>query len=163
VILQNRGAPTAIHAFEQVLARDPGCVPAYKALGEVLLAARRIDDWLRAFDRFEARCPRALAVAVRALEVYAYCGDFAAIDRYLERLRGDDFVPESRTDLPTASSSCSSAAVLDIEPETHFAFIARTCRRTAGVRYVFPVAGRVVVRPRIGYLPATSGTTSWAR
>jgi tetratricopeptide (TPR) repeat protein len=71
VILQEQGrTDVAIAAFEQVLARDPRHVPAHKTLGDTLLAARRIDDWLRVFQRFEANCPQALSLAVQALEVY---------------------------------------------------------------------------------------------
>ena len=156
VILQEQDrADAAIHAFERVLARDPGYVPAHKALGEVLLAARRINDWLRAFDRFEARCPRSLAVAVRALEVNAYRGDFAAIDRYLERLRGDDFVPESRTDLADCLEQLLFLLLyFDVEPETHFAMY-RAYDAVAPQVYGTPLPSPAVRRKgrlRIGYL-----------
>src|SRR5439155_19120280 len=83
VIFREQGRPdAAIAAFEQVLARDPQHVPAHKALAETLLAARRFDDWFGAFARFEAACPKALPMAVLALEVYQYRADFAALDRY---------------------------------------------------------------------------------
>ncbi len=156
VILQEQGrGDAAIQAFEQVLGRNPGYVPAHKALGEVLLAARRIDEWLLAFERFEARCPRALAVAVRALEVNIYRGDFAAIDRYLERLRRDDFVPESGTDLADCLEQLLFLLLyLDVEPETHFAFYRAydaVAPQVFGTPFPAP-ADRRPGRLRIGYL-----------
>ena len=48
---------------------SPTNAAAYKNLGEVLQAAGRIDAWFANFDRFEAHCPEALALAVQALEV----------------------------------------------------------------------------------------------
>ncbi len=119
VILQEQGrTDDAIAAFEQVIARDPRHVPAHKALGDTLLAARRIDDWLRVFERFEASCPRALSLAVQALEVYQYRGDFAGLDRYLDRLRQDDFKPENETDLADCLEQLLFLLLyFDIEPE----------------------------------------------
>ena len=120
--LQGR-TDAAIAAFEQVLARDPRHVPAHKALGDTLLGARRIDDWLRVFARFEANCPNALSLAVQALEVYQYRGDFAGLDRYLDRLRRDDFKPESETDLADCLEQLLFLLLyFDIEQEAH-------CRR----------------------------------
>ena len=156
VILQEEGrVDAAIRAFKQVLARDPGYVPAHKALGEMLLAARRIDEWLLAFDRFEARCPRSLAVAVRALEVYGYRGDFAAIDRYLERLHRGDFVAEGETDFADCLEQLLYLLLyFDIEPATHLAFY-RAYDAVAPRLYGTPLpapAGRRPGRLRVGYL-----------
>lgn len=156
VILQEQGRTDhAIHAFEQVLARDPAYVPAHKAIGEVLLAARRIDAWFLAFDRFESRCPRSLAMVVRALEVNAYRGDFPAIDRFLERLRRNDFVPEGATDLADCLEQLLFLMLyFDVEPETHFAFY-RAYDAVASQVYGLPLAPSAVRRPgrlRIGYL-----------
>ena len=41
----------------------------------------------RNFRRFEAHCPDALPLAVQALEVCQYLGDFAKLERYLDGLR----------------------------------------------------------------------------
>ncbi len=156
VILQEQGrTDDAIHAFEQVLVRDPAYVPAHKAIGEVLLAARRIDAWFLAFDRFEARCPRSLAMVVRALEVNAHRGDFPAIDRYLDRLRRNDFVAEGATDLADCLEQLLFLMLyFDIEPETQFAFY-RAYDAVASQVYGVPLAPSAVRRPgrlRIGYL-----------
>ncbi len=97
VVFQEQGrSDPAITVFEKVIARDPGHVMAYKALGDTLLAARRVDDWLKVFARFEAACPKALALVAQALEAYQYRGDFSGLDRYLDRLRQDDFIPAGR-------------------------------------------------------------------
>ena len=77
----------AIVAYGNVVARDPADSAAWKNLGETLLAAGRIDDWLANFDRFEARCPQALELAVQALEVLQFRGDFGKLDGYLDGLR----------------------------------------------------------------------------
>ena len=70
VLFQEQGrTDAAITAFEKVLAREPRHALAHKALGDTLLAARRIDDWLRVFARFEAACPDSLSLMVQALEV----------------------------------------------------------------------------------------------
>jgi len=122
VILHEQGrTDAAIAAFEQVLARDPRHVLAHKALGDTLLGARRINDWLKVFDRFEANCPNALSLAVQALEVYQYRGDFSGLDRYLDRIRQDDFKPESETDLADCLEQLLFLLLyFDIEQEAHF-------------------------------------------
>ena len=100
VIFREQGRrDAAIRAFEHVLARNSRHVPAYKALAEVLLAAGRIDEWLTLFDRFAAACPDALPLAVVALQACQYRGDFAELDRYLDRLQSDEFTSASDTEL----------------------------------------------------------------
>ena len=48
----------------------------------------RIDAWLALFRRFEANCPDALSLAVRGARRPTSCtGDFAALERVLDRLR----------------------------------------------------------------------------
>src|SRR5215472_13582871 len=84
VIFREQGHwDAAVNAFRDVLTRDPRHVPAYKALAETLVSARRLDEWFKAFDRFEVACLDALPLCVVALEVYQYRGDFASIDHYL--------------------------------------------------------------------------------
>ncbi len=156
VILQEQGrTDDAIAAFEQVIARDPRHVPAHKALGDTLLAARRIDDWLRVFERFEASCPRALSLAVQALEVYQYRGDFAGLDRYLDRLRQDDFKPENETDLADCLEQLLFLVLyFDIEPEAQLGFY-RAYDAVAQRVYGKPMPTSPVRRPgrlRVGYL-----------
>ena len=156
VILHEQGrTDAAIDAFEQVIARNPRHVPAHKALGDTLLAARRIDDWLRVFERFEASCPRALPLAVQALEVYQYRGDFAGLDRYLDRLRQDDFKPENETDLADCLEQLLFLLLyFDIEPQAQLGLY-RTYDAVAQRVYGKPLALAPVRRPgrlRIGYL-----------
>lgn len=156
VILQEQGrTEDAIAAFEQVIARDPRHVPAHKALGDTLLAARRIDDWLRVFERFEASCPHALSLAVQALEVYQYRGDFAGLDRYLDRLRQDDFKPENETDLADCLEQLLFLLLyFDIEPEAQLGLY-RAYDAVAQRVYGKPLPTPSIRRPgrlRIGYL-----------
>ncbi len=156
VILQEQGrTDAAISAFEQVIARDPRHVPAHKALGDTLLAARRIDDWLRVFARFEANCPHALSLAVQALEVYQYRGDFAGLDRYLDRLRQDEFKPENETDLADCLEQLLFLLLyFDIEPEAQFGLY-RAYDAVAQRVYGKPLPSPQVRRAgrlRIGYL-----------
>jgi len=156
VILQEQGrTDAAITAFEQVIARDPRHVPAHKALGDTLLGARRIDDWLRVFERFEANCPNALSLAVQALEVYQYRGDFAGLDRYLDRLRQDEFKPENETDLADCLEQLLFLLLyFDIEPEAQLGLY-RAYDAVAQRVYGKPLPPPGVRRPgrlRIGYL-----------
>ena len=156
VVFQEQGrTDAAIGAFEQVLAREPRHVLAHKALGDTLLAARRIDDWLRAFSRFEQNCPNALSMAVQALEVYQYRGDFAGLDRYLDRLRRDDFKPESETDLADSLEQLLFLMLyFDMESEAQLAFY-RAYDAVAQRVYGTPLPRGSVRRPgrtRIGYL-----------
>ncbi len=156
VILQEQGrTDAAITAFEQVIARDPRHVPAHKALGDTLLGARRIDDWLRVFARFEASCPQALSLAVQALEVYQYRGDFAGLDRYLDRLRQDEFKPENEADLADCLEQLLFLLLyFDIEPEAQLGLY-RAYDAVAQRVYGRPLpapASRRDGRTRIGYL-----------
>lgn len=85
----NRAA--AIAAFRHVLAVDARHAPAYKHLGDVLLAAGEIDAWLANFREFERHCPDALPLAVYALEACQHAGDFERLDRYIDGLRRDAY------------------------------------------------------------------------
>jgi predicted O-linked N-acetylglucosamine transferase (SPINDLY family) len=90
---------TAAKAFERVLERDPHHAGAHKALAETRLEGGRVDAWLKTFDRFEAACPDALPLVSVALEACQYRGDFAAVDRYLERLAAGEFKAANDTEL----------------------------------------------------------------
>ncbi|MFO1322735.1 MAG: tetratricopeptide repeat protein [Burkholderiales bacterium] len=92
VLFQQQGNRTAaIAAYRNALAGDRAHAAAYKNLGEMLLATGQVDAWLANFRAFEQNCPKALPLAVYALEACQYQGDFAGLDRYLEGLRRDDF------------------------------------------------------------------------
>ncbi|MEP6942304.1 MAG: tetratricopeptide repeat protein [Betaproteobacteria bacterium] len=156
VVLQEQGrGDAAIHVFEKVLAREPRHVLAYKALGDTLLAARRIDDWLKVFDRFEAACPHAVSLVAWALEACQYRGDFAALDRYLDRLRQDDFKAENETDLADSLEQILFLMLyFDLEPEAQFGLY-RAYDAVARRVYGTPLPRRTERRPgklRIGYL-----------
>jgi len=156
VVLQEQGrGDAAIHVFEKVLAREPRHVLAYKALGDTLLAARRIDDWLKVFDRFEAACPNAVSLVAWALEACQYRGDFAALDRYLDRLRQDDFKAENETDLADSLEQILFLMLyFDLEPDAQFGLY-RAYDAVARRVYGTPLPARTDRRPgrlRIGYL-----------
>ena len=89
----------AAAAYETVLHADPRHVGANKNLGEVLLASGQFDRWFASFDRFEANCPKSLPMAVQALEVCQYRGDFARLEGFLDGLRQQRYVPADETEL----------------------------------------------------------------
>jgi predicted O-linked N-acetylglucosamine transferase (SPINDLY family) len=156
VIFRDQGHPdAAIKAFEHVLARDPRHVPAYKALAETLLAARRLDEWFRLFDRFEAACPDALPMAVLALEACQYRADFAALDRYINRLSRDEFKPSSETELADCLEELLFLLLyFDVDPEAQFGLY-QTFNAVAPRVYGTPLAlsqERRSGRIRVGYL-----------
>ena len=119
VIFDQQGnAPAAVAAFSNVLARAPGHVPAYKALGEVLLASGRIDAWLANFARFEEHCPDHLALAVHALEVCGYQADFARLERYLDGLRHERYTADDAVEtLDALQQLLYLLHFFDVEPE----------------------------------------------
>ncbi len=100
VVLRELGrSDAAVATFECVIGQDPAHVAAHNALCETLHESGRIDDWLRAFRRFEASCPDALPLAVQALEACQHQADFTALDGYLGRLRRGEFKPSSDIEL----------------------------------------------------------------
>ncbi len=156
VVLQAQGrGDAAIRVFEKVLARDPRHVMAYKALGDSLLAARRVEDWLKVFARFEAACPRAVSLVAWALEACQYLGDFAALDRYLDRLRQDDFTPQSETDLADSLEQILFLMLyFDLEPQAQLGLY-RAYDAVAKRVYGTPLPLAATRRPgriRVGYL-----------
>jgi len=157
-LYQEQGATEpAIAAYQRVLARDPNDAAAYKNLGEVFLAAGRIDSWQANFDRFEANCGNALPLAVQALEVLQHRGDFARLDRYLDRLARDEF--EARTDAERCDALEQLLYLLlffDVDPATFLRY-ATTYDRVAQKVYGMPLARPPTRSPgpiRIGYLSA---------
>jgi predicted O-linked N-acetylglucosamine transferase (SPINDLY family) len=145
----------AIAAFERVLTRDPRHVPAHKALCDTLQGERRLDPWLKAFDRFEAACPNAFPLLIIALEACQYRADFAGLERYLERLRRDEFKPSSETELADCLEELLFLLLyFDVEPEMQFGLYKAynvVAPRVYGVPMALP-AERRPGRIRVGYL-----------
>jgi len=151
----NRDA--AIRAFAHVLERDPAHVMAYRNLGEALFAAGRIDEWRANFTRFEARCPDALPLAVHALEVSQWTGDFARVEQYLDGLRKERFRASDPRQLADALEELLYLLLFfDVEPELYDR-VAQTYGQTAQRVYGparEPVVPRRAGRVRVGYLSA---------
>jgi predicted O-linked N-acetylglucosamine transferase (SPINDLY family) len=145
----------AIAAFERVLARDPQHVPAHKALCDTLQGERRLDAWFKAFDRFEAACPNAFPVLIMALEACQYRADFAGLERYLDRLRRDEFQPSSETELADCLEELLFLLLyFDVEPEMQFGLYKAynvVAQRVYGAPLALP-AERRSGRIRVGYL-----------
>jgi len=155
-VLQEQGRnDAAVRTFESVLARDPGHVLAYKALGDSLLAERRIDEWLAVFARFERARPRAVSLVAWALEACQYRADFPAIERFLERLRRQDFVAEDDVDLADSMEQILFLMhYFDLEPAAQLALY-RSYDAVAQRVYGAPLPPRADRQPgrlRIGYL-----------
>jgi protein O-GlcNAc transferase len=158
VVFQEAGHPAAaIPAYRAVLERDPRRVAAYRNVGEALLAAGRIDEWLANFRRFEAQCPEALPLAVQALEACQYAADAPALDRYLEGLRRERFRAGDPAQLTDSLEQLLYLLLFfDVEPEMLFRF-AQTYTSTAPQVYGPPLpraASRKPGRIRVGYLSA---------
>ena len=156
VIFESQGnRDAAIHAYSNVLARAPDHVAAYKARAEALLAAGRIDAWFANFDRFEQHCPDRLALAVHALEVCAYRGDFARLEQYLGGLRDGRYTANRADEMLDALQQLLYLLhFFDIEPEL-LARYARTHDDLAQKLYGEPLPRRTTRRSgklRIGYL-----------
>jgi predicted O-linked N-acetylglucosamine transferase (SPINDLY family) len=158
VLFQQQDAlDAAIQAYETVLRANPTHVLAYKNLGEALLAAGKFDAWVANFERFEANCPDALPLAVQALEVCQYLGDFEKLERYLDGLRQEKFQVEGEVQL----ADCLEVLLylllyFDVEQEMPLKF-ARTYDVIARRVYGEPLPRHAKRRPgrlRIGYLSA---------
>jgi predicted O-linked N-acetylglucosamine transferase (SPINDLY family) len=158
VLFQQQDAlEAAIQAYETVLKSDPTHVLAYKNLGEALLAAGKFDAWVANFERFEANCPDALPLAVQALEVCQYLGDFDKVDRYLDVLRSERFRVEGDAQL----ADCLEVLLylllyFDVEPELLLK-LAQTYDVTAKRIYGVTLPRRAKRKPgrlRVGYLSA---------
>ena len=113
--LGNRDA--AIHAFSNVLERDPSHVMAHRNLGDTLFAAGRLMSGERIFARFRAALPDGAVAGRACARSEPVDRDFARVDRYLDGLRNDLFVADDPRQLaegleellyPCRSSSMSS-------------------------------------------------------
>lgn len=158
VVFGETGHPAAaISAYRAVLERDPMRVGAYKNLGEALLAAGRIDDWLANFKRFEAQCPDALPLAVQALEACQYAADAQAAERYLEGLRRERFRAGDAAELTDSLEQLLYLLLFfDVEPEMLYRF-AQTYTATVPQVYGPPLPRAEIRKPgriRVGYLSA---------
>ena len=154
---EERADDAAIAAYEAVLRLDARHVAAYKNLGEVLFAAGRFDAWRDNFLRFEANCPDALALAVQALEVSQWHGDFAGVGRYLDGLAREEFRAADETDLVDCLEQLLYLLLFfDVAPEQMLA-LARTYDAAARHVYGEPLPRPPARKPgrlRIGYLSA---------
>jgi predicted O-linked N-acetylglucosamine transferase (SPINDLY family) len=156
VIFDQQGnAKAAAAAFSNVLARAPAHVAAYKSLAETLLASGRIDAWFANFDRFERNCPNHLALAVHALEVCAYRGDFEKLERYVDGLRQGRFAADTADEtLDALQQLLYLLHFFDVEPDLIGRY-ARTHDALSQKLYGNPSSPRAERRPgrlRIGYL-----------
>jgi protein O-GlcNAc transferase len=152
---QQDRADAAIAAYRQALALNPRDAAAYKNLGEVLYRAGRIDAWLANFRAFETHCPKALPLAVQALEVSQLTGDYERLDRYLDGLRREQFPPASELELVDALEELLFVLLnFDIEPEMLHRF-SLTYDAAASHVYGVPRPPQMPRRPgrlRVGYL-----------
>jgi predicted O-linked N-acetylglucosamine transferase (SPINDLY family) len=156
VVFERQGqAEAAIAAFSHVLRSTPAHVPAFKALGDALLATGRLDAWYANFERFEKQCPTHIALAVNALEVAAYRGDFERLERYLDGLRHGRFTAERGDEMLDALQQLLYLLhFFDVEPDL-FGRYARTHDALSRKLYGEPASPGAARRPgrlRIGYL-----------
>ncbi len=150
----NRDA--AIAAFSQVIERDPRRAAAYKNLGELLFATGRIDLWRANFGRFEAHCGNAFPLAVQALEVCQYHGEFERVEQYLDGLRRERFQAPNSHDLADSLEELLYLLLyFDVEPELLHR-LSRSYDATARRVYGEPLPGRARQpgKLRVGYLSA---------
>jgi predicted O-linked N-acetylglucosamine transferase (SPINDLY family) len=158
VLFQEQGATAAaVAAYKAALSADPQNATAYKNLGEVLHGAGRVDEWIANFRRFEAACPRALPLAVQALEVCQFVGDFARLERYLTGLADERFEASDEGEVVDCLEELLYLLLFfDVPPETLRRF-AQTydliARRVYGEPLPF-ARPRVPGRLRVGYLSA---------
>ncbi|MEP7064083.1 MAG: tetratricopeptide repeat protein, partial [Betaproteobacteria bacterium] len=148
---------SAVTALEFVVKSQPARAEAHRTLLDVLSRAGRGAAWMRAFERFERRCPDALGLVANALEYYQYMGDYAKVHRYIDRLARDEFKPASELDLVDSLEQLLYLMLFfDIEPGTQ-ASLYSTYDRAAQRVYGEPIARIAARKPgaiRIGYLSA---------
>ncbi len=158
VLFQQQGNHNAaVAAYSQVLNADPRHVQAYKNLGEVLFAAGRLDAWRVNFERFEAMCPDAFALAVQALEVCQHFAQFDRVEQYLDGLRKERFAVATQAELVDALEELLYLLLFfDVEPELLHR-LSLTYDKAARLVYGEPLAPPAERRPgrvRVGYLSA---------
>jgi len=147
----------AIAAFAQVLRVVPTHVAAYKSLGEALFATGRMDAWFANFDRFCANCPKALPMAIQALEVGMHRADFTLLEATLDGLRKEIFVAADVVELVDCLEELLYLLLFfDIEPELSMTLANRYDAAAQRV-YGRPAPPTIARRPgplRVGYLSA---------
>jgi predicted O-linked N-acetylglucosamine transferase (SPINDLY family) len=158
VLFQQQGnAKAAIAAYSHVLKTDPRHVGAYKNLGEVLFAAGEIDAWLANFDAFEKHCPKALALAVYALEACQHAADFDRLERYLDGLRRDEYEARDEREMVDCLEELLYLLLFyDVEPALMLR-LAQAYDAAAPKVYGAPLPSPAVRAPgplRVGYLSA---------
>jgi predicted O-linked N-acetylglucosamine transferase (SPINDLY family) len=156
VLFQQQGnRQAAVAAYSHVLSVDPAHVAAYKHKGDVLLAAGDIDAWRENFHAFEKHCPKALPLAVYALEACQHEADFERLEHYLDGLRREDFQAQDEEELADCLESLLYLLLFfDIEPSLLLRF-AQAYDAVALRVYGSPLPAAPQRRPgplRIGYL-----------
>jgi len=154
---QQANTQAAIAAYSNVLAADPRHITAYKNLGEVLLAAGQIEAWLANFRAFEKHCPKALPLAVYALEACQHQADFTSLERYIDGLRKEEFQARDEEELVDCLEELLYLLLFfDVEPGLLLRF-ARAYDAVAVRVYGTPMPRAAARRPgllRVGYLSA---------
>ena len=158
VLFQRQGVHEgAAEAFTEVLKTDPANIAAWKYRGEALIAGARVEEFIAHFRRFEARHPKALPLAVQAIEACQYLADFNLLERYIDDLRNDRFVVTNELELVDALEQLLYLLLyVDVEPDLILK-LAHTydaaARRVYGKPLPRPVSRRLGPI-RIGYLSA---------
>jgi len=158
VLFQDAGnANAAIAAYRNVIEADPRHVTAYKNLGELLLARGDVDGWLANFKAFEKQCPKALALAVYALEACQHAADFDGLDRYLDGLRRDEYEARDEQEMADCLEELLYLLLFyDVEPSLMLR-LAQAYDAAAPKVYGTPLPAVTARRPgplRVGYLSA---------
>lgn len=89
----------AASCYEQVIRLDPNNARAYKNLGDALFATGNLAAWIENFKRFESRCSGSFLLAVQALEVCQFTGEWGRLDHYLNGLQHQRFQPSDVIEL----------------------------------------------------------------
>ena len=115
-----------------------------------------LDAWLANFRAFESHCPKALPLAVYALEACQHQGDFASLERYIDGLRKKSFRRDEGGARRCLEELLYLLLFFDVEPALLLRF-AHAYDAVAARVYGMPMARPATRRPgllRIGYLSA---------
>jgi predicted O-linked N-acetylglucosamine transferase (SPINDLY family) len=158
VLFQKQGVHDgAAEAFTEVLKADSGNIAAWKYRGEAFIAGARVEEFIAHFRRFEARHPRALPLAVQAIEACQYLADFNLLEHYIDGLRNDRFVVSDELELVDALEQLLYLLLyVDVEPDLMLK-LAHTYDAAARRVYGEPLPRPATRRPgplRVGYLSA---------
>ncbi len=158
VLFQKQGVHEgAAEAFTEVLKADSANIAAWKYRGEALIAGARVEEFIAHFRRFEARHPKALPLAVQAIEACQYLADFNLLERYIDGLRNDRFVVTDELELVDALEQLLYLLLyVDVEPDLILK-LSHTYDAAARRVYGEPLPRPASRRPgpiRVGYLSA---------